>query len=1648
MNTITLTVILNRADQAGFVHYLDDVYDPHSPNFRHFLSQAEIARRFGPTANTYDAVLRYLLQNGFILAQGSPNRLTLTVRGTRADAERAFHVRLIDYSLDGRTFYAPTTDPALPAAIAEAVKAVSGLSSLARPASPIDQKEQFVRNVCPGVPGTVDFSTVMGSNGGLGYLSLILGFLLKAQLEALLKYTLLPYAAVCVGLNAGLNIHQTVYGSCPTCGSVDNSLALTPSGVQSQKIGLLEFDTFRLSDVIDWLALLQADPSFASRLSTVPVNGGVSQPGPGESEVLLDIAAAMVADPSPNTQYVVYSAPGNTSFATLFNAMINDGDTVIANSWSQCEDQTSLAEADSIDSVLAQAAASGISVFNGAGDSGSTCLDGSANTIGVPADSPHATAVGGTTPTFGPGYTYGRERWWDGSNQVPAGGQGGFGVSRFFSRPVYQNGLTGSTMRSIPDIAVVADPQAGLQICQADAGGCPTGLLFGGTSMAAPLMAGLVAFLNEKVGFNIGEANPVFYGLVGTNAFRSAASMGSDFAHVGLGSPNLDYLRMALSKQTVGPVSPASSLVLSSGVAPVPADGSTVGLVQVNLFDANGYPVSGKTVTLVPNQGSHTVVSLLDGASDVQTGAVVFQVTDTTVENVTFHAEDITDGVPLSQTATLSFVASPATSAAITAFPASVPANGQSSATVTVTLRDSLGRPTPGKLITLAQGSGHSILTGPSPAVTDANGQIQFTATDNAAEIVAYTAIDVTDGNLPVPGSADVTYVGGNTSCVGAFPTAASGFTLTAFASGFVAESVSFSGINISVCPGAQLPAFDASGSAYVADFPTGTLYKFTSNGGAASSGNVLASLGEGTEPATVAPDGSLYIAHLATGGNPHTGNILQVDPSTGAVIRMLASGLTCPSVLAVDPLSHDLFFDDGCSGAGTDNPAIWRISNPASATPTITVYATLPGTPGGALSFAPDGTLYASYGAGNIARIGGTNTGGSPTVTTVPGITTDFWLTVAEAQANGAAKSLVVHPGTTLELVDITTNPSTVTPLANGQFLDGGRIGPDGCLYVSGHDTIYKIAPSSGGCGFLAPISSVPAVTLTPTTAAGAQGAAQSVTASVTNVGQPQGLPIIFTVGGANAAVKLLRADGNGRATFTYIGVNSGLDTVSATTTVNGSQIVSNSSNITWTGGTHVTLLGLNLSPTLGSFGQSVTLKASLGDASANPAAPVAGAVITFSLGTQSCAGVTDGSGNASCALTPDVAGSLALTAAFAGSAQYTPATASAGFRVLAALGPTAPGAPIITGAIPGNGQVTVFFTPPINTGGSPITGYNVGCTPVGGGATLTASGAGNPITVTGLTNGVTYTCTVDAVNAVGTGPNATVSVADVVPPAGGCSPGAQPAAVTRGGAEEAGLVTSSLGAIPMVAAILPSSRSVQVGCVATAFATIINAGAVTASGVSIVPPPNLAGSFNYQTTDPQTNALTGSLNTPIDIPPGLSQTYVIALTPAAPFAPGDLAFSFAGANTNPVGTLTGINTLLLSASANPVPDIVALAATAHNDGIVDIPGATGTGVFAVATVNVGTGSMITASADTGGGAPPVGILLCQTNPATGQCMSPLQASVPVQINAGATPTFGIFVTGAAVVPFDPANNRIFVRFKDVGGVTRGSTSVAVRTQ
>jgi hypothetical protein len=281
------------------------------------------------------------------------------------------------------------------------------------------------------------------------------------------------------------------------------------------------------------------------------------------------------------------------------------------------------------------------------------------------------------------------------------------------------------------------------------------------------------------------------------------------------------------------------------------------------------------------------------------------------------------------------------------------------------------------------------------------------------------------------------------------------------------------------------------------------------------------------------------------------------------------------------------------------------------------------------------------------------------------------------------------------------------------------------------------------------------------------------------------------------------------------------------------------------------------------------------------------------------------------------------------------------------------------------------------------------------------------------------------------------------------GCS-GTSNCVVTMNAANSvtANFVPNTAGNLTLVAAVLPLSRSVEVGATPTAFATIINAGPDNASACTIAPATSIPASFLFQTTNPSTNAVTGSPNTPVNISAGQPQSFVIAFAPTAAFPPTNVAFTFTCANApSPAASTIGIDTLNLSASTTPVPDVIALAASG-DPGYVDIPGTAGIGDFAVATVNLGVDATITAAANTGTATLPVTLTICQTNSSTGACMASPTPTVTTDIPPNATPTFGIFVAGSGTVSNSPGVNRIFVTFTDAGGVLRGETSVAVRTQ
>lgn len=276
-----------------------------------------------------------------------------------------------------------------------------------------------------------------------------------------------------------------------------------------------------------------------------------------------------------------------------------------------------------------------------------------------------------------------------------------------------------------------------------------------------------------------------------------------------------------------------------------------------------------------------------------------------------------------------------------------------------------------------------------------------------------------------------------------AYAQVAAGYSVSNFVTGFTAQGSGVGPVGM---------AFDSAGNLYIAEYATGFLYKFGKNGGAASAANQLnaTAIPGAIAGLTFSKDGSLYMARQGAG------DVVQVDPSNGAILRTVATGLVDATAVTTDPLSGDLFVSEPVVGA------VYRITNFATGTGTATVYAT-PGFVDG-LSFGPDGTLYAAL-SGTIGKITGTNSSTPGTVTVYPvSVPTGDGLAVSANPSN-----LFVYSNRndgTITKVDLTANPPALTNIfAGGTRGDFVNVGPDGCLYATQSDRILKVTNTDGTC-------------------------------------------------------------------------------------------------------------------------------------------------------------------------------------------------------------------------------------------------------------------------------------------------------------------------------------------------------------------------------------------------------------------------------------------------------------------------------------------------------------------------------------------------------------------------------------------------------
>ncbi|PYL10821.1 MAG: hypothetical protein DMF43_09300 [Verrucomicrobia bacterium] len=240
---------------------------------------------------------------------------------------------------------------------------------------------------------------------------------------------------------------------------------------------------------------------------------------------------------APNAHVVYVGAPNN--YQDLDAAMNHVVDRhlaqIVSNSYGFLGENLPPGYIKPLNDTFIQAAIEGIGIYFSSGDSGDETINLGFASTDWPASSPWVTAVGGTALGVSSGNTRVVETGWGTSSyacdkttlvctlQFWLYGAGG-GESKIFAKPSYQTtyggNLTGFTGRGVPDIAALADPNAGYLVGQTQTfpGTCngPGGVSYdeyriGGTSLSCPIIAGIMALSDQKAGFAHGFANPFFY---------------------------------------------------------------------------------------------------------------------------------------------------------------------------------------------------------------------------------------------------------------------------------------------------------------------------------------------------------------------------------------------------------------------------------------------------------------------------------------------------------------------------------------------------------------------------------------------------------------------------------------------------------------------------------------------------------------------------------------------------------------------------------------------------------------------------------------------------------------------------------------------------------------------------------------------------------------------------------------------------------------------------------------------------------------------------------------------------------------------------------------------------------------------------------
>lgn len=284
-----------------------------------------------------------------------------------------------------------------------------------------------------------------------------------------------------------------------------------------QTIAILELGGgFRSADLEAYFHEIGVPLPTVTAVSVDHARNHPTTPDSDDGEVMLDIEVAGAVVPAANL--VVYFGPNHgQGFLHVLSAAVHDNERapgVISISWGGPEDPVEQQAIDAFHDVFTAAAALGITVCVASGDHGTADLDadhwdGKIH-VDHPACDPLVLGCGGTQITGGKDVVWNDKTPFDTHVLGGGGWASGGGISQVFPVPDYQQKadlpvsiVTGKTGRGVPDTAMSATGY----FTRVDGHVGPPG----GTSAVAPLMAALVARLNQACGKNVGFLNPLLY---------------------------------------------------------------------------------------------------------------------------------------------------------------------------------------------------------------------------------------------------------------------------------------------------------------------------------------------------------------------------------------------------------------------------------------------------------------------------------------------------------------------------------------------------------------------------------------------------------------------------------------------------------------------------------------------------------------------------------------------------------------------------------------------------------------------------------------------------------------------------------------------------------------------------------------------------------------------------------------------------------------------------------------------------------------------------------------------------------------------------------------------------------------------------------